>query len=250
MCAKSRANAPWWFCAFETPITLLPCTLTLNDADLAHHARHVMRLRVGGCVVLVDESTASAYVATIEGLSSKTLTVTLQDALPEQPAPKPLWAVVSVIKEQRWDWTLQKLTELGVTHIVPLLADRSVAHGASANKQARWEKILRQAAQQSEQTRLPRLYEPMALDAVLELIPTESLKLAALERTACPVAQVLPDSLAASSVTVAIGPEGGWTDAEVSTLLNHGFTPVSLGGPILRAETAAVVLSGILRHGV
>jgi 16S rRNA (uracil1498-N3)-methyltransferase len=151
---------------------------------------------------------------------------------------------LSIFKFDRLEWALEKLTELGVSSIRPVIAQRTDQHLAQAavKRVERWRKLGREAAQQSRRTAPPEIADPaplmkVALDAQgsrIVLSETEeavSLK-AALADCKPPVA-------------LAFGPEGGWTDAEMEWLKANRWRPASLGHTILRAETAAIAATAV-----
>jgi 16S rRNA (uracil1498-N3)-methyltransferase len=146
---------------------------------------------------------------------------------------------LSIFKFDRMEWALEKLTELGVARVVPMIAQRTEEHlaKAAARRVERWRKIAREASQQARRVAPPEVADPVALKkAVLEeqgsrivLAETEdqtSLKAVLAE---CP-----------QPVALAFGPEGGWSGAELALFNAGGWKPASLGHTILRAETAAI----------
>ena len=153
-----------------------------------------------------------------------------------------------VTKGSRWDWTLEKATELGVSHIVPVLSARTIVRIPSAErgaKQARWQRIVEDAARQSDAVWLPKIEEPVDFPSVLPLVAGTRCFVGAL---ATPPPRPLLAALDASGrdapgegrdLALFVGPEGDFTPEELAELLRIA-TPVSLGPTILRAETAAL----------
>ena len=187
----------------------------------------------------------SLWLARIERVGRDEVQFSLVERLQgRQPA---LWISLlpAIVKFDRFEWALEKATELGADEIVPVAAERS-EHGliAAAGKRAqRWEKILIESAQQSRRLRAPVLRDTAksraAFDAskaqirlLLSERPGASPMRALLERPALAAAG------GAASVAIAVGPEGGWTDAEFSAAAASGFSEAALGENILRAETA------------
>jgi 16S rRNA (uracil1498-N3)-methyltransferase len=129
---------------------------------------------------------------------------------------------------------------VGVTRIIPIIAARS--NTAGGGRTQRWKKIVIEAAKQSKRYHLPAIEEPVRFASALELsAPT---KIVFAERGGGP----LKSALAGSPALFLIGPEGGWTDAEVESARRHGFHPVGLGDGILRSETAAIVGAALIRY--
>ena len=153
--------------------------------------------------------------------------------------------VLAVFKFDRMEWAIEKATELGATEIIPVIARRSEVHLAkAAGKRAeRWRRIAHEAAQQSRRIAPPKIHDPLALKAVLPLHCDLRIVLAEKERGSM-LKQILARNLDLatrnSQLAFAAGPEGGWTDDELSAFEAAGWTSASLGPSILRAETAAV----------
>jgi len=164
--------------------------------------------------------------------------------LAQLPAAHPsvnLTLLLAVVKFDAFEWAIEKATELGVSTIVPLVAERSekALLAATAKRAERWKKILLEASQQSRRVSVPVLEGPSKLEVAFAS-HREGLRVMLSEReTAVPLRKVLQGQRATSAV-LAIGPEGGWTDEEFATSGKSGFTEASLGNRILRTETAVV----------
>jgi 16S rRNA (uracil1498-N3)-methyltransferase len=152
--------------------------------------------------------------------------------------------LLAVFKFDRMEWAIEKATELGVTEIIPMIARRTEAHLAKAagKRTERWRRIVHEAAQQSRRISPPQIHDPQPLKSALSIEADVRVVLAEAERGI-----TLRDFLARNSelatrnsLALAIGPEGGWTDHELSAFAEAGWTPASLGPDILRAETAAI----------
>jgi 16S rRNA (uracil1498-N3)-methyltransferase len=218
----------------------------LPDAALAHvRAR---RLREGDAITLFDGSGAEFH-GTLTSLDRKAAFVTLKTQSKglgfETPA---LTLALSVIAADRMDWAIQKACELGVTQIIPILAERSQAPGNAANKVGHWQAIAASAAEQSGRAMVATIAPPVKLAAALD-----SARLS--PKTAQFAPQVWMCDRADASDSIAptlqehiafIGPEGGWTEAERGVLrANHARTLV-LSRATLRTETAAVAAAVML----
>ena len=145
---------------------------------------------------------------------------------------------LAVFKFDRFEWAVEKCTELGVSSIVPMIASRTDAHLAfSAPKRVeRWRRLAHEAAQQSRRTGVPEIGTPEKLDKSVLAAPGVRIVLAETERE-----QRLADLIeGASELSLAIGPEGGWTESELEIFSQNGWLAASLGPTILRAETAAI----------
>lgn len=248
---QRRAEYHWFFVRLEPSTGALPAQITLADTGLTHHLKTVMRMKPGSRMVVVNEPEAQPYLASLDELSSKSLTLTLLERLPSPAPTTPMIAAISMIKGQRWDWALQKLTELGVTEIIPLKTRHTVVDVANPQaKLARWGEILRHAAEQSERVTIPVLHLPTPPEDLLKepSYPEDSLKLLADEQSQRSLSQVLLPGATPSAVVFAIGPEGGWAPEERELLTSGGFQPVGLGDTILRSETAAVSLASVIAY--
>jgi 16S rRNA (uracil1498-N3)-methyltransferase len=157
---------------------------------------------------------------------------------------------LAVFKFDRFEWAVEKLTELGVAEIIPLLASRTDAHlvHAAPKRAERWRRVALAAAEQSRRASPPVISEPVKLR---QLNPVEnSARIVLAERLLEDVPEVsLKEALAYPkswrSLVLAVGPEGGWTDDELRWFAEQGWVPASLGRTILRAETAAIAAVAI-----
>ncbi len=166
----------------------------------------------------------------------------------EAAAALPLHLLLAIFKFDHLEWAIEKSTELGVARITPILARRTEKHlaQAAAKRVERWRRIAHEATKQSRRTSSPELDDPLALrDALATLDPSASRILLSEVEQANPLANALRSSTLASSVVLAIGPEGGWTPEELALFTGEGWQPVTLGPRILRAETAAIAAVAI-----
>ena len=152
---------------------------------------------------------------------------------------------LAIFKFDRMEWAIEKCTELGVTRIVPFAARRTDAHLAAAavKRVERWRRIAREAAEQARRVAPPEIVNPMKLDDVpalqgeLRIVLSEAETVTSL-RELC--------ASGGSSLLLAIGPEGGWTNEEVQAFAEAGWKAASLGPTILRAETAAIAALAVV----
>jgi 16S rRNA (uracil1498-N3)-methyltransferase len=188
------------------------------------------------------------YPATLTAVGKDSVEVSLGERRPGRSEPVVhVRLYLSLLnKPDKFEWALQKCTELGVSEIVPLEASRSVSGGPSSeSRYERWERIVREAAEQSGRCRLPVMARSTSFSDVVreESVCSRSrsghLALFPTLEAATSLKAVL-SAERANSVSIFIGPEGGFTPAEVDTARNSGLCPVTLGPRTLRAETAAV----------
>ena len=166
----------------------------------------------------------------------------------ESPAALTLFACVT--KGSRWDWTVEKATELGVTRIVPVVSDRTIvriAPGERAAKRERWMRIAEDAARQSDAKWLPDVREPVTFAESLALVKATTCFVGALTNPPPPmISTAIHSSPSPSDFALFTGPDGGFTPAELEALVAIA-TPVSFGSTILRAETAAIYGLSVLK---
>jgi 16S rRNA (uracil1498-N3)-methyltransferase len=200
----------------------------------------VLRVEVGQQYEISDG--VRAYLAAIEGVSKNEVRFRVVEELEAASALPPVTLYVALIKFDRFEWMVEKATEIGVERIVPVEAARTEQglYAAAGKRVERWRKIARESSQQSRRVSAPVVEEARRVGALnvegiclrLEERQGAKLMLGALPRTLEPV-------------SLLIGPEGGWTDPERERLDGSGWVAVSLGAAILRAETAAIVAAGV-----
>ncbi len=250
--AKSRDLAPSSPNRRGESAKLLPMTrrrfiadeVSENHATLtgehASHLSRVLRARVG------QEFDITTPTAVRQARITSVTTDRVEFELGEEiRAAKPanITLVLSIFKFDRMEWAIEKCTELGVARIIPVIAQRTEAHLVSAvpKRRDRWQRLALQASEQSRRTSPPEILVPVKLKDVLgaaspAIVLSEN-ETSVMLRDAIPTA--------ASTLTLALGPEGGWTEAELKQFQEAGWTSASLGPTILRAETAAIAALAI-----
>lgn len=227
--------------------------------DLAHHLRDVLRCEAGETVELVDEKRARYHTELTQVTKQKIVANILQKN--EKPAPSrpSIFLAQAVLKGDKMDWAIQKATELGVNTILPVVTERTIVRPRAereAHQIDRWQKIAKEASQQSGRSDIPMIRTVVSLDALLNNPPDVSLKLIPWEQEPKPSLKTVlaepdlrgPAGQLNKSMIVLIGPEGGLTPSEVDRARNTGWTSVSLGPRILRAETAGLAVLAILQY--
>jgi len=209
----------------------------------AHHLTRVLRVEPGQNFEISDNQ--NVYLAEVESARKDLVSFVIREpvAVPEPGVRVTLLA--SLIRFERFEWMIEKATELGVERIVPLETERTEKGlGRAAEKRsARWNRIAKEASEQSRRARLPEIGAAVALTDVLgiEAVYRYMLDEAQGVQSAPPILGVLPASRhARDQVALLFGPEGGWTDRERLLIAAAGWRSVSLGSEILRAETAAI----------
>lgn len=162
-----------------------------------------------------------------------------------------LHLLLSIVKFDRFEWCLEKATELGVNEITPLAATRTDKPllAAASKRHGRWEKILLESAQQARRVRPPALREAIRpAESFARCIGSLNVMLS--EREGAPAVYQALAGVRASDAVLAIGPEGGWTDGEIAAARAAQFVEASLGDTILRTETATIAALAILRFAL
>jgi 16S rRNA (uracil1498-N3)-methyltransferase len=209
----------------------------------AEHLSRVLRARVG----------QEFDIATEAGVRRGRVT-SVSDARVEFELAEEVFAgnlleitlVLAVFKFDRLEWAIEKCTELGVSQIVPVIARRTDSHlaTASAKRVERWQRIARQAAEQSRRATPPEIAAPVKFAEVLNIAVALRIVLAESEEQTLLRDVVKLD--ADDGIVLAIGPEGGWTDGELQSFRQAGWISASLGRTILRAETAAMAAVAVV----
>lgn len=241
--------------------------ITISDTELIHQFNSVLRLRAGERVLLLDNS-GWQYEVVLDTLDRHQVTGTVErkQLAGGEPRTK-ITLYVALMRAERFEWMLQKGTELGVSAFVPLVCERSTIADAgdlSERKLERWQRIIREAAEQSRRGKMPRLTPPQLFPAACEQATRRSQALFLWEganvppmRTVLRQAEFEPIDLAndasartieAPSFSIALfsGPEGGFTNDEFETAKGYNITPVTLGPRTLRAETAPIAATAAI----
>lgn len=215
------------------------------QGEAAHHLGKVLRAQPGQLYELSDGQ--RVCLARIEKVSRDRVDFTLVEEIPAYQPLVEVTLLLAVVKFDAFEWALEKATELGVSTIVPLAAARSekALLAATGKRAERWRRLLAEASQQSRRVRMPVL-EVAARPAGALPKQSAAIKILLSERPEAPALRKLLIGAAATSVALAIGPEGGWTDEEFALAQKAGFREASLGQLILRTETAvAAALASI-----
>jgi len=208
----------------------------------AEHLGRVLRARVGQEFDIIANGVL--HRGRVTGTAHDRVEFELGEEIPAEAASVQLTLSLSIFKFDRMEWAIEKCTELGVARIIPLIARRTDAHLASASQKRveRWRRIALQASEQSRRAAAPDISEPVKLRDLLATSAKTKLLLSEAEDD-CYLHDIRAD--AAGEVSLAIGPEGGWTEDELQQFRAHHWIPVSLGPTILRAETAAIAATAI-----
>ncbi len=211
----------------------------------AHHLTRVLRVEAGQKFEISDNR--NVYLAEVQAARKDLVSFAILQQI-DIPAPSlRLHLFAALIKFERFEWMLEKATELGVERVTPVETERSEKGlgQAAAKRLPRWNRIAREASEQSRRARLPEIASLLPFEEVLRA--QASFRYVLEEADARPILAALPAKPGAGDeVALLVGPEGGWTDRERAAIQASGWTAVSLGKNILRAETAAIAALAIL----
>jgi 16S rRNA (uracil1498-N3)-methyltransferase len=218
----------------------------LTDSDAEHLVR-VLRVEAGQVFELSDNR--SVYLAEVESARKSSVMFRILEELPLPERSVQITLLAALIKFERFEWLLEKATELGVTVVQPIESvrtERGLAEG-SRKRSTRWERILREASEQSRRAQLPQLKPVMRFNDALEM--NSGIRFFLDEN---PGARAILDSVpsvrnAEDRVLLLLGPEGGWTEEERQRAIDIGWTACSLAGNVLRAETAALAALAVVQ---
>jgi 16S rRNA (uracil1498-N3)-methyltransferase len=223
---------------FIEPEALADGQLRVSGAK-AHHLARVLRVRPGERGVAVCEGLAHQFtVLTVEG---DRVTAEVEGVSPVGSEPsRPITLLQALLPHTDFDAVLEAGTEMGISRFVPVKAERAVGR-AGPDRLPRWRAILESAAEQSHRGAIPAIEAPMELSAALRSVT--SMRLLALDPDGT---EPLPRQPSDEPIAIAVGPEGGWSAAELAAMTAAGASRVTLGPRILRARLAAVAAAAIL----
>ena len=235
---------------FLSPANIQDGTVTFTEF-ISRQMVQVLRLK-SDAVVMVLDGGGKEYQVRLTSLSAQQCEGAVESVNAALGEPKTqLNLYLCLTQREKFEWILQKCTEVGVSKIIPVISSRSLLQDAreALNKYERWQRILQEAAEQSHRGRVPGLEAPLRFAAAVKqagqgaaccLIPWE-------EEKSLSLRQALQKDTS-QEVSLLIGPEGGFSTEEVALAQSEGFISVTLGKRILRMETAAVVASALVLY--
>lgn len=236
---------------FVPPGTLAGGDIALGPA-LAHRIGRVLRLAAGDRIYLFDGSGREVEAEVAAVTRGGVRATPVAERYPDTEPGAHVTLCQALLPGDRFEWVLEKGTELGVGRFVPLLCERGTARPAAGRggerKLERWRAVVRSAAEQSRRVRLPAIDEPTSLPTCLDAV--EGPAIVAWEQATAPLDPALAAATASGCRTLwlFVGPEGGFTEAEAALAADQGAHLVSLGRRILRSETAGIVLAALALH--
>jgi 16S rRNA (uracil1498-N3)-methyltransferase len=211
----------------------------------AHHLSRVLRVEPGQKFEISDNH--NLYLAEVETARKDLISFAVVSQMEAGTAALHTLLFAALTKFERFEWMLEMATELGVEKVIPVETGRSEKglEAAAGKRLVRWQRIAREASEQSRRVHLPTIEQPIRFEDALT--GGSGYRLGLVEAGGRPILSVLPEVRSSEDqVSILVGPEGGWTDREFAAISSSGWQAASLGGNILRAETAAVACLAIV----
>jgi 16S rRNA (uracil1498-N3)-methyltransferase len=232
---------------YATPSQFDRSTITL-DSDESHHLSRVLRLGEGARVFVFDGlgNEWECEVSQVRRGAAKLNLVRRLDDVVESPLN--LTLAQAMIKGDKFDWVVQKATELGVTRIVPLITDHSASAGDSAARRLdRWRRIAHESVKQCGRRKPVEITDTVNFEDFCQTAGGKN-NLIFSERGGLSLRDVVLKIGPINQLSLSVAPEGGWSDSEIQLSGKSGFIPVHLGSRILRTETAAIAAVILSQH--
>ena len=229
---------------FYTPKENFQADKAILNLDETRHLRDVLRLREGAEICVFDGE-GREFLGTVEKISkSETLLKIIREITPSAlESSLDLTLAIALLKGEKFDLVVQKSVELGVNRIIPLNTKRADVKLTDGEKKLeRWRKIALEAAKQSGRAKMLKIEKPIDFKEFVEAKSGTRILFA--ERNGTSFSEIET----AQQIIAVVGAEGGWEDTEIETAREKGFQIITLGGRILRAETAAISTAAILQH--
>ena len=222
-----------------TPEQVIEDSIDLDPQQL-HYLLRVLRLKNGDRFIALDGA-GNSWIAEIKDKSANII----KSIDNNTESPVSLGLITALPKGNGYEQVVRCCTELGVSNFIPVISDRTILK-PSPNKVQRWRKIATEAAEQSERQIVPTIFEPVKFNSAINNIqPNQDKYICVARRNTSTIWHCLNNSNP-SSIVIATGCEGGWTETEVEKAIALGFKPVSLGDRILRAVTAPIAVSSLV----
>lgn len=217
----------------------------LYDSDI-HHIKNVMRYNISDEIEVVYEDTI--YLCQIKNLTPLSLEI-IETYQSDSEMNLLLTIAISLVNEQKMDLILQKITELGVSSIIPVKTERSIVkldEKKIEKKLMRWQMICKEASEQSKRTKIPDVKKIVSINE-LSKMEYDIKFICSLTDNSKSLKEYLSNNKY-KRILFIIGPEGGFTKEEEKKLIDSGFIPVTLGKRVMRVETAAIYVTSIINY--
>ena len=217
---------------------------TLSKDD-SFHIEKVMRMKLGDTIEVVYDTIT--YLCSIESFNPVTCNI-IEKTNENNEMSKKIIICQSLVNEQKMDFILQKSTELGMYSFIPYKAVNSIIkdNGKIDKKIDRWQRIVKEASEQSKRNIIPKVLNPMTIDELINY--KADLKLICSTISDNNLKNIIRDSNNYDTIMLVIGPEGGFDPHEEEKFINNGFIPISLGKRVLRTETASLCILSMFNY--
>lgn len=220
-------------------------TFTLSEDD-SYHIIKVMRYKINDLIEVVSKD--NMYICKITELGKNVKCEVNEKVLSKVTNILNVTIAQSLVKEQKMDYILQKSTELGVNKIIPIKAIRSIVKIENDNKKVdRWQKIVKEASEQSKRLDIPTIEKPININELAALQYDYKI-LCSVNETSINIKKALQNVKYSDTILIVIGPEGGFDKKEEQVLIDSGFISTSLGTRVLRTETAPLFVLSVINY--
>jgi 16S rRNA (uracil1498-N3)-methyltransferase len=219
----------------------------------AHQINDVLRMKAGDSIIVLD-NTGYEYIVTLMRVERRQVIGEVVNQRKSEAEPRTrITLYQSLLAREKFELVLQKCTEVGVSHFVPIVTQRSLIRQPQAitpKKMSRWQSIITEAAEQSGRGKIPTLESPLLFrDTLAGLDDFDCCLVGSAVGNEADLRNILPHGdIRPVRIALLIGPEGGFTDEEIAEACGRGAKAFSLGKRILRTETAAIVASALILH--
>jgi 16S rRNA (uracil1498-N3)-methyltransferase len=219
--------------------------IAINEEKLVHQMANVLKFDEGERLILLDNS-GFEYLCEMEGVAKKEILCKMIERRKNLNEPHvKIRLYQSLIKKDGMENVVEKGVEVGISEFVPILAEHSEKKGLNME---RMEKIIKEAAEQSERGILPKIFEPIAFEEAISGLKKNSVVF--LEKEGESLNYLLEEMHGQKEINLFVGPEGGWSDKEMEIAKKMGVKIVSLGLLTLKSETVGIVAAGVLLSGI
>lgn len=212
------------------------------------HVKTVMRMSLQDKIEVVHNHTL--YLSEIIGLGEIVEAQIIDEIHEPQSAIPKVIIAQSLVKENKMDLILQKGTELGAYEFIPVSTKRSIIHldeKEAQKKKIRWQKIVKEASEQSKKTHIPQVTSVLSVDKLCK-VNADKKVLLSVNESSTSLKTILQDTSSCDTILIVIGPEGGFEETEEEALINSGFIRATLGNFVLRTETVGISILSMIQY--
>lgn len=215
--------------------------------DDSYHIKKVMRMNLGDKIEIVCNE--KLYICEIDNFDNLVCANVLEEKSDYNEMDVKVIICQSLVNEQKMDLILQKGTELGAYEFYPYKAVNSVVkeNGKIDKKVVRWQKIVKEASEQSKRNIIPEVHKPIDINELIK-IPASLKLICTVNEVTKNIKRELQEHGSYDTIIIVVGPEGGFTKQEEAKFIENGFVPVSLGKRVLRTETASILVLSMINY--